>query len=35
MMDTREVAAYLRLGERRVYDLVRKNALPHIRATGT
>jgi excisionase family DNA binding protein len=33
-MDTREVAAYLRLGERRVYDLVRKNALPHIRATG-
>jgi excisionase family DNA binding protein len=34
MMDTREVAAYLRLGERRVYDLVRKNALPHIRATG-
>ncbi len=34
MMDTREVAAYLRLHERRVYDLVRKNALPHIRATG-
>ena len=34
MMDTREVAAYLRLRERRVYDLVRKNALPHIRATG-
>jgi putative molybdopterin biosynthesis protein len=34
MMDTREVAAYLRLGERRVYDLARKNALPHIRATG-
>ncbi len=34
MMDTREVAAYLRLGERRIYDLVRKNALPHIRATG-
>ena len=34
MMDTREVAAYLRLGERRVYDLVRRNALPHIRATG-
>ncbi len=33
-MDTREVAAYLRLKERRVYDLVRKNALPHIRATG-
>ena len=34
MMDTREVAEYLRLRERRVYDLVRKNALPHIRATG-
>jgi excisionase family DNA binding protein len=34
MMDTREVAAYLRLKERRVYDLVRKNALPHVRATG-
>ena len=34
MMDTREVAAYLRLGERRIYDLVSKNALPHIRATG-
>jgi putative molybdopterin biosynthesis protein len=34
MMDTREVAAYLRLKERRVYDLVRQNALPHIRATG-
>jgi excisionase family DNA binding protein len=34
MMDTREVAAYLRLKERRIYDLVRTNALPHIRATG-
>jgi putative molybdopterin biosynthesis protein len=34
MMDTREVAAYLRLRERRVYDLVRNNTLPHIRATG-
>ncbi len=34
MMDTREVAAYLRLKERRIYDLVRKNALPHVRATG-
>lgn len=33
-MDTREVAAYLRLKERRVYDLVRTNALPHLRATG-
>jgi putative molybdopterin biosynthesis protein len=34
MMDTHEVAAYLRLKERRVYDLVRKNAIPHVRATG-
>jgi excisionase family DNA binding protein len=34
MMDTREVAAYLRLRERRVYDLVRNGTLPHIRATG-
>jgi len=34
MMDTREVAAYLRLKERRVYDLVKTNALPHVRATG-
>jgi putative molybdopterin biosynthesis protein len=34
MMDTREVAVYLRLKERRVYDLVRQNAIPHIRATG-
>ena len=34
MMDTREVAEYLRLKERRIYDLVRANALPHVRATG-
>jgi excisionase family DNA binding protein len=34
MMDTREVAAYLRLKERRIYDLVRRNALPYVRATG-
>jgi excisionase family DNA binding protein len=34
MMDTREVAAYLRLKERRIYALVRENALPHVRATG-
>lgn len=34
MMDTREVAAYLRLKERRIYDLVRDNTLPHVRATG-
>jgi len=33
-MDTREVAAYLRLKERRIYDLVRQQAIPHIRATG-
>jgi len=34
MLDTREVAAYLRLKERRVYDLVRRQAIPHVRATG-
>jgi len=34
MMDTREVAAYLRLKERRIYDLARTNAIPHVRATG-
>ena len=34
MMDTREVAAYLRLKERRIYDLVRGHAIPHLRATG-
>jgi excisionase family DNA binding protein len=34
MLDTREVAAYLRLKERRVYDLVRDGAIPHLRATG-
>jgi excisionase family DNA binding protein len=34
MMDTREVAAYLRLKERRIYDLVRRNAMPYVRATG-
>ncbi len=34
MMDTREVAAYLRLKERRIYALVRENVLPHVRATG-
>jgi len=34
MLDTREVAAYLRLKERRVYDLARRNAIPHVRATG-
>ncbi|MEO5763929.1 MAG: helix-turn-helix transcriptional regulator [Casimicrobiaceae bacterium] len=33
-MDTREIAAYLRLKERRIYDLVRKGAIPHVRATG-
>jgi excisionase family DNA binding protein len=33
-MDTREVAAYLRLKERRIYDLVRERAIPHVRATG-
>jgi excisionase family DNA binding protein len=34
MMDTREVAAYLRLKERRVYELARQKVLPHVRATG-
>ena len=34
MMDTREVAEYLRLKERRIYDLVRERAIPHVRATG-
>ncbi len=34
MMDTREVAAFLRLKERRIYDLVRRRAIPHVRATG-
>jgi excisionase family DNA binding protein len=34
LMDTREVAAYLRLKERRIYDLVRERAIPHVRATG-
>ena len=34
MMDTRDVAAYLRLKERRIYDLVAQRAIPHIRATG-
>jgi len=34
MLDTREVAAYLRLKERRIYDLVRRQAIPHVRATG-
>ena len=35
MLDTREVAAYLRLKERRIYDLVRRQAIPHVRATGS
>jgi len=34
MLDTREIAAYLRLKERRIYDLARRNAIPHVRATG-
>src|SRR6476620_6380596 len=34
MIDTRDVAAYLRLKERRIYDLVRQRAIPHVRATG-
>src|SRR6185503_12389686 len=34
LMDTREVAAYLRLKERRIYDLVRERAIPHVRGSG-
>jgi putative molybdopterin biosynthesis protein len=34
MMDTREVAGYLRLKQRRIYDLVARQAIPHVRATG-
>jgi excisionase family DNA binding protein len=34
MMDVREVAAYLRLKERRIYDLAHHQAIPHVRATG-
>jgi excisionase family DNA binding protein len=34
MMDTREVASYLRLKERRIYDLVRERAIPHVRGSG-
>ena len=34
MMDTREIAAYLRLRERRIYDLVRERAIPHVRGSG-
>ena len=34
MMNTREVASYLRLKERRIYDLVRQRAIPYVRATG-
>jgi len=34
LLDTREVAAYLRLKERRIYELVRRHAIPHVRATG-
>jgi excisionase family DNA binding protein len=34
MMDVREVAAYLRLKERRIYDLARRQEIPHVRATG-
>ncbi len=33
-MTTREVAAYLRLKERRVYELVRQGAIPCTRVTG-
>src|SRR3546814_23014 len=34
MMTTREVADYLRIKERKVYDLVRLNRIPCTRVTG-
>lgn len=34
MMTTAEVAAYLRLGERKIYDLVRDGVIPYVRITG-
>ncbi len=34
MMNTREVAAFLHLKEHRIYDLVKRRAIPHVRATG-
>jgi len=34
LMTTHEVAAYLRLKERKVYDLVRRQAIPFTRVTG-
>jgi excisionase family DNA binding protein len=33
-MTTKEVAAYLRIKERRVYELVRQRAIPCTRVTG-
>lgn len=34
LMTVREVAAYLRLGERKVYDLVARGEIPCVRVTG-
>ena len=34
MLTTREVADYLRLKERKIYDLVASNDIPHVRVTG-
>ena len=34
MMNTREVAEYLRIKERKVYDLVRTKRIPCTRAAG-
>ena len=34
MMSTREVAEYLRVKERKVYDLVRRRQIPCTRVTG-
>lgn len=34
LMNTREVAEYLRIKERKVYDLVREKRIPCARVTG-
>lgn len=33
-MNTAEVAGYLRLGPRKIYDLVRQRGIPHVRVSG-
>lgn len=34
LLTTREIADYLRLKERKIYDLVASNDIPHVRVTG-